>query len=228
MKILMIEDKISLTDAVAEYFKEKKYLFEVENDGEKGYINALGGTYDVIILDIMLPNKNGLSILEDLRKNSINTPILMLSALGQIDDKIKGLNLGADDYLAKPFAMRELEARVKALGRRKEEISLNKKELGDISLNSDTHELTCLANTITLGTKKFEILNLLLEKYPSQVNKEFLTVKIWGYDSDTLYNSVEVYISFLRKKLKALHSHVEVKSIRSLGYKLEYESTKSR
>jgi Response regulators consisting of a CheY-like receiver domain and a winged-helix DNA-binding domain len=150
----------------------------------------------------------------------------MLSALSEIDDKVKGLNLGADDYLAKPFAMRELDARVKALSRRKSEIKLNSGSFGDIVLNRDTHELTSKEERIVLGSKEFEILDMLIEKNPNQVNKEFLTVKIWGYDSDTLYNSVEVYVSFLRRKLKALHSKVEIVSIRGLGYKLEYENNK--
>jgi Response regulators consisting of a CheY-like receiver domain and a winged-helix DNA-binding domain len=226
MKLLMIEDKVSLTDAVAEYFKREQISITVKNDGESGYLEALSGTYDVIILDIMLPKKDGWSILTDLRKEHINTPVLMLSALGEIDDKIKGLNLGADDYLAKPFAIRELDARVKALSRRKEEIKVNNKTVFDITLNRDTHELSCKENRIVLGTKEFEILDLLMEKFPNQVSKEFLTVKIWGYDSDTLYNNAEVYISFLRRKLKAMHSKVEISSIRSLGYKLEYENDK--
>jgi DNA-binding response OmpR family regulator len=226
MKLLMIEDKVSLTDAVAEYFKREQVPITIANDGEKGYLEALSGTYDVIILDIMLPKKDGWSILNDLRKEHIDTPVLVLSALGEIDDKVKGLNLGADDYLAKPFAIRELDARVKALSRRKEEIKLNVKTVFDITLNRDNHELTCKDNRIILGQKEFEILDMLMDKFPNQVNKEFLTVKIWGYDSDTLYNSVEVYISFLRRKLKAMHSKVIITSIRSLGYKLEYENDK--
>lgn len=225
MKILMIEDRVSLTDAVGEYFKREKYLFDAENDGEKGYQSALDNTYDVIILDIMLPSKDGWSILKDLRENDIKTPIIMLSALSQINDKVKGLNLGADDYLAKPFAMKELEARVKALSRRKEDIAPVKNALGDLVLNTDTHELTCKDNSIDLGMKEFEIMDLLLKGYPNQVDKEFIATKIWGYDSDTLYNSVEVYISFLRKKLKSLKSQVEIKSIRSLGYILTYENS---
>jgi len=226
MKLLMIEDKVSLTDAVAEYFKRESILITVANDGEKGYLEALSGTYDVIILDIMLPKKDGWSILRDLRKEKINTPVLMLSALGEIDDKVKGLNLGADDYLAKPFAIKELDARIKALARRKEEIKTDVKTIFDITLNRDDHELTCLDNKIVLGIKEFEILDILMDKYPNQVNKEFLTIKIWGYDNDTLYNNVEVYVSFLRRKLKAMHSKLIISSIRGFGYKLEYENNK--
>jgi len=226
MKILMIEDKINLTDAVQEYFKERKIALEVKNDGESGFLEALSGTYDAIILDIMLPKKDGWSIIKDLREHKINTPVLMLSALNEIDDRVKGLNLGADDYLAKPFAMRELDARIHALTRRKDEIKVETKKVGDLSLNIDTHELSCMNSNITLGLKEFEILDLLMNKYPSQIGKEYLSVKIWGYDSDTLYNSVEVYISFLRKKLKALKSKVEIIAIRGVGYKLIYESNK--
>lgn len=226
MKVLMIEDKISLTDAVSEYMNNKKIDFVVKNDGESGYLEALSDTYDVIVLDIMLPNKDGWTILQNLRESEIKTPIIMLSALSEVSDKIKGLNLGADDYLAKPFVMRELEARIRALAKRKDNIITDIKEIGDISLNRDTHELSSKDNSFTLGGKEFEIMELLFDKYPNQVNKDYLAVKVWGYDSDTLYNSVEVYISFLRKKLKALNSKVEIKSIRSLGYKLEYASSK--
>ncbi|MFA6755473.1 MAG: response regulator transcription factor [Bacilli bacterium] len=223
MKVLIIEDKILLTDAINEYLTNKKILVKVCNNGLKGYEEALNNIYDVIVLDIMLPGKNGLDILKDLRSNNINTPILMLSALSEVSDKVKGLTLGADDYLAKPFAMDELLARLKVLTRRKGEILDNELKVGDLTLNKDTHELHKDSETILLGYKEYEIFSLLMEKYPNQINKDYLLDKVLGYDNDSLYNSVEVYISFLRRKLKALKSNVSIKSIRSLGYLLEVE-----
>jgi DNA-binding response OmpR family regulator len=172
----------------------------------------------------MLPHKNGLDILKDLRANKNETPIILLSALSEIDDKIRGLNLGADDYLAKPFSLDELYARILALTRRKGIVDTSDSlTFGDIILNKNSHELKANDEVIQLGIKEYEILSLLIEANPKQVNKEFLTIKIWGYDSDTLYNNVEVYVSFLRRKLKALKSNVTIKSIRSMGYILDYE-----
>jgi len=224
MKILVIEDKVSLTDAIAEYLKQKKNIVTIKNDGEKGFVEARDEIYDVIILDIMLPHKNGLDILKDLRANKNETPIILLSALSEIDDKIRGLNLGADDYLAKPFSLDELYARILALTRRKGIVDTSDSlTFGDIILNKNSHELKANDEVIQLGIKEYEILSLLIEANPKQVNKEFLTIKIWGYDSDTLYNNVEVYVSFLRRKLKALKSNVTIKSIRSMGYILDYE-----
>lgn len=224
MKILVIEDKVSLTDAIAEYLKQKKNIVTIKNDGEKGFVEARDEIYDVIVLDIMLPHKNGLDILKDLRANKNETPIILLSALSEIDDKIRGLNLGADDYLAKPFSLDELYARILALTRRKGIVDTSDSlTFGDIILNKNSHELKANDEVIQLGIKEYEILSLLIEANPKQVNKEFLTIKIWGYDSDTLYNNVEVYVSFLRRKLKALKSNVTIKSIRSIGYILDYE-----
>lgn len=224
MKILVIEDKVSLTDAIAEYLKQKKNIVTIKNDGEKGFVEARDEIYDVIVLDIMLPHKNGLDILKDLRANKNETPIILLSALSEIDDKIRGLNLGADDYLAKPFSLDELYARILALTRRKWIVDTSDSlTFGDIILNKNSHELKANDEVIQLGIKEYEILSLLIEANPKQVNKEFLTIKIWGYDSDTLYNNVEVYVSFLRRKLKALKSNVTIKSIRSMGYILDYE-----
>src|SRR5574344_572327 len=224
MKILVIEDKVSLTDAIAEYLKQKKNIVTIKNDGEKGFVEARDEIYDVIVLDIMLPHKNGLDILKDLRANKNETPIILLSALSEIDDKIRGLNLGADDYLAKPFSLDELYARILALTRRKWIVDTSDSlTFGDIILNKNNHELKANDEVIQLGIKEYEILSLLIEANPKQVNKEFLTIKIWGYDSDTLYNNVEVYVSFLRRKLKALKSNVTIKSIRSMGYILDYE-----
>jgi DNA-binding response OmpR family regulator len=224
MKILVIEDKVSLTDAIAEYLKQKKNIVTIKNDGEKGFVEARDEIYDVIVLDIMLPHKNGLDILKDLRANKNETPIILLSALSEIDDKIRGLNLGADDYLAKPFSLDELYARILASTRRKGIVDTSDSlTFGDIILNKNSHELKANDEVIQLGIKEYEILSLLIEANPKQVNKEFLTIKIWGYDSDTLYNNVEVYVSFLRRKLKALKSNVTIKSIRSMGYILDYE-----
>lgn len=178
MKILVIEDKVSLTDAIAEYLKQKKNIVTIKNDGEKGFVEARDEIYDVIVLDIMLPHKNGLDILKDLRANKNETPIILLSALSEIDDKIRGLNLGADDYLAKPFSLDELYARILALTRRKGIVDTSDSlTFGDIILNKNSHELKANDEVIQLGIKEYEILSLLIEANPKQVNKEFLTIK---------------------------------------------------
>ena len=181
----------------------------------------MSGIYDLILLDIMLPKMDGLTVLKKLRDNGISTPIMLLTARTEIDDKIKGLDLGADDYLTKPFNKGELLARVRALTRRKGEIPTNELEFKDIKLNQSSYELICGDNSIKLGGKEFKIMQMLMYNTKNIISKDEFIEKIWGYDSEAEYNSIEVYVSFLRKKLNAIHSTVQIKASRGIGYYLQ-------
>lgn len=224
MKILLVDDETQLTDALEIILKNNKYNVDVANDGEEGLEYALTGLYDAIILDIMLPCIDGIEILKKIRNNKIKTPVIMLSAKTEVSDKVNCLDNGADDYLTKPFNSEELLARLKAITRRKDNIDNNCLEFGDILLNLDSHELIKDNEKILLGTKEFEIMEILLKNTNGLTPKEYFITKVWGYDSDVEYNTIEVYISFIRRKLSALNSKVEVKSSRGSGYKLVKEN----
>ena len=222
MKLLLVEDEKQLSEALSQILINNKYSVDVIYDGENGLEYALTDIYDVIILDIMLPKLNGLEILRRLRRENISTPVLLLTAKDSVDDKVIGLDLGADDYLPKPFDPKELLARLRAISRRKGEvISDNLLTFGDISLNLSNYDLSCRDNTITLTQKEFEILNYFMQRPKSIVSKDDLITKLWGFDSDVEYNNIEVYISFLRKKLIFINSSVKITTIRRAGYKLE-------
>ncbi len=220
MKILIVDDEYQLTQALSVILKQHNYFVDCAFNGEQGLDYALSGIYDLIILDIMMPKIDGYTLLKTLRKNNIDIPVLMLSAKSEITDKIDGLNLGADDYITKPFNTDELLARIKALLRRKEKFTGDVLCFYDISLDRDTFELICSDNKITLGKKEFQILEMLLLNSGRSIDKEKFIEKIWGYDTDAEYNTVEVYISFLRKKLLAVGAKTEIKSIRGIGYTL--------
>lgn len=224
MKILLVDDEIQLTDALSVILKKNNYSVDVSNDGECGLDMALSGIYDLIILDIMMPKIDGLNLLKTLRNNKFSTPVLMLSAKSEISDKIEGLNLGADDYLTKPFSTDELLARIKALLRRKETFTGDVLSYGDILLNRDTIELFCGDNHLSLGKKEFQILEMLILNQGKNIDKDRFIEKIWGYDTDAEYNTIEVYVSFLRKKLTAVGSKTEIKSIRGIGYTLGFNN----
>lgn len=221
MKILVVEDEYGLADALAEILKKEHYSVDVSNDGESGLDNALTGVYDCIILDIMLPKMNGLDVLTYLRVKKIETPVLLLTAKSETDDKIRGLDCGADDYLTKPFSTGELLARIRAMTRRKGVIADINPKYGDITLDIKRGELLCKGNSVVLGRKEFQMMEMLMSNAGQIVTKELFVKKIWGYDDDTEYNNVEVYISFLRKKLQMLHSDVQIKTRRSIGYCLD-------
>lgn len=222
MRILIVEDEEAIAEALAHILTKNKYIVDTSYDGENGYDNALSGIYDIIILDIMLPGMNGLDILKSIRKEGIMCPVLLLTAKDEISDKVKGLDLGADDYLTKPFAMEELLARVRSLSRRTDHaISENILKYADISLNIGTYELSCGKNVFKLGLKEYSIMEYLLNNPGKVISKEMLIEKIWGYDSDAEYNNVEVYISFIRKKLRHIHSSATIKTVRGVGYRLE-------
>lgn len=224
MKILIIEDEYSLADAIAETLKKESFDVKIITDGEEGENEALTNIYDLILLDIMLPNKDGFQILKNLKSEKINTPIIILTAKSEIYDKLNGLENGADDYITKPFHMRELVARIKNILKRKSNIEdTNYLEYGDIKLDLKSGRIICNNNKIMINGKELDLLETLLLNKTQVINRETLANKIWGYNSDTEYNNVEVYMSFLRKKLKLLKSKVKIKTIRGIGYKLEVE-----
>ena len=230
IKILIIEDEYNLADAILSMLKSKKYSVDIKTDGEEGLEEALTDIYDLIILDVMLPHKNGFEILKELRKEKISSKILMLTAKSTIDDKMIGFNNGADDYLTKPFHMEELLARVNVQLRKKNSISNDIFELGDISLNMNSMELSNKNedNKVKIIGKEFQLLELLMNNANRVMEKEQLFVKIWGYDTECDINTLEAYISFIRKKLKLVKSKITLKAIRNMGYVLEVEDEKTK
>ncbi|MBE5750283.1 MAG: response regulator transcription factor [Clostridiales bacterium] len=220
MKILLIDDERQLTDALSAILKKNNYSVDVAYNGEDGLSLALTGIYDFIILDIMMPKIDGLTVLKILRQKKFDSPILMLSAKSETSDKIDGLNLGADDYLTKPFNTEELLARIRALLRRKDKFTGDILTCGDISLNRDTLELSKGEKKIALGKKEFQILEMLILNVGKIIDKEKFIEKIWGYDTEAEYNTIEVYVSFLRKKFNAVGAETEIKSVRGVGYTL--------
>ncbi len=222
MNILLVEDEKNLSDALVHILKKEKYSVDAVYDGQSGLDYGMTGRYDVILLDIMLPKMNGYDVLSKLREEKIATPVLLLTARNQTSDKVKGLDLGADDYLAKPFSTGELLARIRALLRRKTDtIITNEKTFLDLTLNVSNFEMTCGDKKIKVSLKESEIMQYFLSRPNFVVTKDELIIKLWGYDSDVEYNNIEVYISFLRKKLAFLCSKVVISTVRGVGYKLE-------
>lgn len=222
MRILLVEDERRLAEALVQILKKNKYIVDNVYNGEDGLDYALSNIYDVILLDIMLPKMNGLEILKEFRKENKTTPVIMLTARGEIADKITGLDYGADDYLPKPFNTDELLARIRAVSRRKGEIiSQNSTlEYGDITLSTALLKLSSKTNSVNLTLKESELLEFLLHNNTIVLSKEKIIEKLWGYDSEAEDNHVEVYISFLRKKLLYVNSNVKILTIRGVGYKL--------
>ena len=224
MKILIIEDEYSLADAIAETLQKENYTTKIVTNGEDGEDEALTGIYDLILLDVMLPKKDGFEILKNLKAEKINTPIIMITAKSEMSDKLKGLENGIDDYITKPFHMRELMARIKIVLRRNSNIEDdNILEYSDLKLDLSTGKMSSNGSEISINGKELELLEILLLNKNQIISKEALINKIWGYDSNAEYNYVEVYASFLRKKLKLLKSKVKIKAVRGMGYKLEEE-----
>lgn len=221
MKVLIIEDEKNLSMALKELLICEGFLVDTAFNGIDGLDNALSGIYDVIILDITLPKMNGVEVLQEIRKNNISSPILMLTAKSETEDKIKSFKSGADDYLTKPFVTEELIARVWALSRRNSmEYVTEILRFADIELDRTHHELKKDGNGIKLSTKEYQLMELLILNKSNVVKRDYCINKIWGYESDVEYNSTDVYISFLRKKLNALKSDTVIKSIRGIGYSL--------
>lgn len=225
MKILIIEDEYSLADAIAETLKKENFTTNIVTNGEEGENEALSNVYDLILLDVMLPNKDGFEILNSLRKEKIDTPVIMLTAKSEMCDKLNGLENGADDYITKPFHMRELIARIKVVLKRKANIeNTNVLEYSDLKLDLNSGKMSSNNTEIPINGKELDLLEILLLNKNQIVNRETLANKIWGYNSEAEYNNVEVYVSFLRKKLKLLKSKVKIKAVRGIGYKMEEEN----
>ena len=224
MKILIIEDEYSLADAIAETLQKENYTTKIVTNGEDGEDEALTNIYDLILLDVMLPKKDGFEILKNLKAEKINTPIIMITAKSELVDKLKGLENGVEDYITKPFHMRELMARIKIVLKRSSNMEDdNLLEYSDLKLDLSTGKMISNGNEISINGKELELLEILLLNKNQIVNREVLINKIWGYDINAEYNYVEVYVSFLRKKLKLLKSKVKIKAVRGMGYKMEEE-----
>ena len=222
MRILMVEDEKPMAEAVEQILKKKHYTVDLAFDGEYGLACAQSGIYDVIILDIMLPKRDGISILTALRREKIATPVILLTAKSETGDKVAGLDSGADDYLAKPFQTEELLARIRALSRRPGGmISDHILPFGDTELNLRTLSLRCNGTAFNLTLKECQLLELLIKNSGMIVSKDTIIEKLWGYDSDAEDNHVEVYISFLRKKLNHAGSLVSIRTVRGAGYMFE-------
>jgi DNA-binding response OmpR family regulator len=222
MRILMVEDEKYIAEAVAQVLKRNNYSVDLAYDGEYGMDCAVSNIYDIIILDIMLPKKDGLSVLKEVRKSGIETPVILLTARGETEDKVRGLDTGADDYLAKPFHTNELLARLRALGRRKTELVNNGiLKYGDIELNPLSLLLKRGNSEIMLTLKESQLLELLIKRNGMIVSKEIIIEKLWGYDTDAEDNRVEIHVSLLRKKLVRIRSGISIRAVRNVGYILK-------
>ncbi|MDO4302075.1 MAG: response regulator transcription factor [Clostridia bacterium] len=223
MRILVIEDEIYLCEALVQILKGQNYIVDFDTDGESGLDDGLTGIYDVIVLDIMLPKLNGIELLKRLRENNIKTPVILLTAKGDINDKVEGLDSGADDYLAKPFNTNELLARIRALGRRRGEISENNSVIiyNDILLNTAEMKMMSGNKEVSLTLKEKDLMEYLMINSEKVISKERIIEKLWGFNSEAEGNYVEVYISFIRKKLKLINSGTSVYTVRGAGYILK-------
>ena len=221
MKILIVEDEVRLAEALGQIMKEQHYQADIVYNGTDGFYFGLSGDYDVLILDVMLPGENGFEIVKKLREAKIATPILMLTARDDVQDKVFGLDRGADDYMTKPFVPEELLARIRALSRRQGEVIVEEMKFADLTLSLSSNDLWCRTKSIHLGYKEFEILKILMSNTGTIISKDTLISRVWGDDSDAEDNNVEAYISFLRKKLSFLGSKAEIVTVRKVGYRLE-------
>lgn len=224
MRLLIIEDEKELADGLETVLRNHGYLVDVVYDGLSGLDYILSNIYDLVLIDIMLPKLNGLDILKNIRQQKIVTPIILLTAKSEVEDKIKGLDCGADDYLTKPFDARELLARVRARTRKQEEYADNRKFFGDIYIIQETQELYCGKYSVKMGNKEYQLMEFLVLNPKRILSKDILINKIWGPLDVSEYNQLEVYISFLRKKLKYVHSNIQIRNTKNVGYSLEQGS----
>jgi DNA-binding response OmpR family regulator len=221
MRILMIEDEKRLAEAVRQVLASNNYSVDLAHDGEYGLDCALCGIYDIIVLDIMLPKKDGISVLKELRRQKVETPVMLLTAKGETEDKVLGLDSGADDYLSKPFQTSELLARLRALSRRRGEFRTDDVLIfEDLELNPHTLDLRVGSKAYRLTLKESQILELLILNKGITVSTDTIIEKLWGYDGEAEDSHVQVYISFLRKKLSSLNACARIQTIRGLGYTL--------
>lgn len=221
MKLLYAEDERSLSEAVVDILTYHKYIVDAVYNGEDAYDYAVSGDYDGIILDIMMPKMSGLEVLSLLRREGCRTPILLLTAKAEVEDRIQGLDLGADDYLPKPFAMGELLARIRAMLRRREEFTPDIIECGNIALNQQSYELSGNGQTFVLTKLEYRLMETLMLNQGMYLSSEELLVKVWGYETEAELGTVWVYISYLRKRLSSMNANVEIKAKRNIGYTLE-------
>ena len=221
MKILIVEDEISLASALEHILREDGHFTDMVNDGLSALEYIYGFSYDLILLDVMLPRMDGFEVVRQIREKKIRTPVLILTARTAIPDKVAGLNFGADDYMEKPFDPAELLARVHAMTRRVGDVVMKELCFEDLTLRLETAQLFCQGESVQLSRKEFEVARFLLSNPHMTVTKEVLIVNVWGIDSEATDNNVEAYISFLRKKLKYLKSTVSIRNIQRIGYRLE-------
>jgi DNA-binding response OmpR family regulator len=221
MNILVVEDERNLADAICQILVNNNNNADVTYDGPTGLRMAKSGTYDAIILDVMLPGMSGIEVVRELRHEQVQTPVLMLTALNAVADKVSGLDAGADDYMTKPFESQELLARLRAITRRTGDVLIEEVSFGDLTLDLNTHDLSCGERKVHLSGKEFELMRMLMSSTARVVSKQDILIRVWGASLDASENSVEAYISFLRKKMNHLHSKVQITTLRMLGYRLE-------
>lgn len=221
MKLLYAEDEHAMSEAVTDILEYHHYTVDTVDNGRDALDYARAERYDGIILDVMMPGMDGFSVLKALREEGVTTPVLLLTARSEVEDRIAGLDLGADDYLPKPFATGELLARVRAMLRRREDFTPDILQCGDLALNTANAELRCGENAVVLPKLEFKLLELLMNNRGICLSTEDMLVKVWGYDTEADLGVVWVYISYLRKRLAALGSNVEIKVRRGVGYTLE-------
>ena len=221
MNILVVEDERNLADAIAQILRSGGYNAEAVYDGRNGLTYAESGLYDAVVLDVMLPGMTGVEVVHELRRKGVQVPVLMLTALSTTADKVTGLDSGADDYMTKPFEAAELLARVRAITRRQGEVVLDELAFGDVTLDLNAHDLRCGGESVHLSNKEFDVMRMLMGGPGRVVSKQDLLTSVWGAEGDASENSVEAYVSFLRKKLDHLGSKVQINTLRMLGYRLE-------
>ena len=221
MNILVVEDERNLADAIVRIVSAAGVNGEAVYDGNAGLTSAESGLYDAVIMDVMLPGMDGIQIVHELRHQGNSIPVLMLTARTSTSDKVEGLDAGADDYMTTPFEAPELLARLRALTRRQGDVVIDTVTFADLTLDLETHDLSCDGREVHLSGKEFEVLKMLMSSNARVVSKQDLLTRVWGADADASENSVEAYISFLRKKLTHVHSKVQITTLRMLGYRLE-------
>lgn len=225
MRILVVEDNLRLADTLADALRAENYMVDIANDGLQGYEDAASGIYDILILDLMLPKMNGYEVLSSLRSDGNHIPVLILSARSELDDKLQGFRVGADDYVTKPFEIEELIMRIQAITRRRisQEIDMQFLRVGDLAFDNNTCEISNIntGKSMKISGKEMQLCEFLLINQNQVLEKEQIATKIWGYDSNAEYNNVEVYISFLRRKFQHLQVNTRIRAVRGVGYILE-------
>jgi len=221
MNVLVVEDERNLADAIVKILEDEGYNAEATYDGKAGLTCAKSGLYDAIVLDVMLPGMSGYDVVHSMRREEVSTPVLMLTAKTSTADKVAGLDAGADDYMTKPFEAAELLARLRALTRRRGDVLIDEIKFADVVLDLNTHDLRCGEKSVHLSGKEFEVMSILMGSNSRVVSKQDLLTRVWGTDGEASENSVEAYVSFLRKKLGHVGSKVQITTLRMLGYRLE-------